>query len=176
MDRPSDAARVLQLTQSRLPTLGTGRLICLDGPTGSGKSSLASLLGAPVVHTDDLIDGWTGLRTIDAQLDGLLRPLAAGQPGSYRRYDWGAGDYAETVVVPPAPLLVLEGVGAGSLVLDDLATVVVWVEAPYEVRKSRALLRDGEAFAPHWHTWETEELDHFVRNRTLERADLVIRT
>lgn len=176
MDRHSDAARVLDLARSRPPTLGTGRLICVDGPAGSGKTTLAAALGAPVIHVDEMIEGWSGLRTVDDKLDGLLRPQASGRAGSYRRFDWVTGEYAETVTVEPVPLLVLEGVGAGSLVVADLATVLVWVEAPYEERRRRGIERDGDAFAPYWDQWEEEELDHFSSNRTLERADLVVRT
>ena len=176
MDRPSDAARVLDLALSRPATLGSGRLICVDGPSGSGKTTLADALGAPVVHMDELIEGWSGLRTVDAQLDGLLRPQASGQPGSYRRYDWIAGEYAGTVSVPPVPLLVLEGVGSGSLVVADLVTVLVWMEAPLDVRMARGLERDGESFAPYWEAWAAEEIRHFAEHRTRERADLLLRT
>lgn len=176
MVSPSDASRVLDLTRTRPPTLGTGRLVCVDGPAGSGKTTLAAALGAPVIHLDELIEGWTGLRTVDAQLDGLLRPHASGEPGSYRRYDWNAGEYAETVVVPPAPLLVLEGVGAGSLVIADLVTTLVWIEADHDVRMARGIERDGDAFTPYWEMWAAEETEVFARNRTRERADLLFRT
>jgi uridine kinase len=173
---PSDASRVLELARSRPPTLGSGRLICVDGPSGSGKTTLADQLGSPVVHLDEMIEGWSGLRTVDARLEGLLRPLAAGEPGAYRRYDWLAGEYAETVAVPPAPLLVLEGVGSGSLVVADLVTVLVWIEADLEVRMARGIERDGEAFAPHWKAWAAEEAEHFARHRTRERADIHLRS
>ena len=176
MARPSDASRVLELAASRPPTLGTGRLICVDGPSGSGKTTLADQLGAPVVHLDEMIEGWSGLRTVDAQLDGLLRPLVSGEPGAYRRYDWYAGAYAETVTVPPVPLLVLEGVGAGSLVVADLATVLVWIDDDLDVRMARGIERDGEAFAPHWEAWAAEEAEHFARHGTRERADVSLRS
>lgn len=148
----------------------------MDGPAGSGKTTLAAQLGAPVIHMDELIEGWSGLRTVDAQLDGLLRPHVDGRHGSYRRYDWVAGAYAETVAVPPAPLLVLEGVGAGSLVVADLVTVLVWIEAPHDVRMARGIERDGDAFAPYWEMWAAEEADHFAGQLTRERADVVLRT
>jgi uridine kinase len=174
-----DAADVLELARSRPPTLGGHRLVCVDGPAGAGKTTLATALAdlageARVVHMDDLFEGWAGLPTVDAQLDTLLRPLADGRPGSYRRYDWLRGAWAETVTVPPGPLLVLEGVGSGSLVVADLATVLVWVDAPYDVRMRRGIERDGDAFAPYWEMWAAEEAEHFARHRTRERADLVI--
>jgi uridine kinase len=172
----SHAAGLLDLVRSRPATLGSGRLICIDGPSGSGKTTLASGLGAPTVHMDELIEGWSGLSAVDAQLDGLLRPHVDDRPGSYRRYDWERGEYAETVVVPPAPLLVLEGVGSGSLVVADLVTVLVWIEAPLDVRMARGIERDGDAFAPYWQAWAVEEADHFARHRTRERADVHLST
>ena len=175
------AQTVLDLARARPATLGGGRLICVDGPSGSGKTTLAAAIvelepDARVVHMDDLFEGWAGLPTVDAQLGGLLRPLAAGQPGRYRRFDWVEDAYAESVVVPPAPLLVLEGVGSGSLTVADLVTVLVWVEAAREVRMRRGIERDGEAFAPYWETWAVGEQEHFARHRTRERADVTLGT
>ena len=74
----------------------------------------------------------------------------------------------------PSPLLVLEGVGSAAPVAAAHATVVVWVEAAYAVRRDRALARDGDDFAPHWDAWAAAEAEHFARHRTRERADLVL--
>ena len=123
---------------------------------------------------DDLYPGWSGLPEVDAQLDDLLRPLAEDRPGSYRRYDWVAGEFAERVVVDPAPLLVLEGVGCGASRFADLVTVLVWVEAPDDLRMERGIARDGDAFAPHWEQWAVDEAEVFARERTRERADVRI--
>jgi len=183
VDRPSErsARAVLDLARARPATLGDGRLICVDGPSGSGKTTLAEEIAAleptaRVVHMDDLFEGWSGLPTVDAQLGGLLRPLASGESGGYRRFDWLQDAYAERVDVPPTPFLVLEGVGAGSLTVADLVTVLVWVEAPRDVRMSRGIARDGEAYAPYWEAWAVGEQAHFSEHRTRERADLVLTT
>lgn len=176
----SQLASVLALVEERPPTLDGGRLVAVDGPAGSGKSTLADAVAegydgvSRVLHMDDLFAGWSGLPRVDEQLDGLLTPLAGGRAGSYRRYDWLAGEYAETVVVPPVPLLVLEGVGSGSSRFSPLQTVLVWVEAPHDLRMRRGLDRDGEAFAPHWEQWAADEAELFARERTRERADLVV--
>lgn len=172
--------RVLDLARSRPPTLAAGRLICIDGPAGAGKTTLAAELSArasaPVVHMDELYDGWDGLPLVDAQLETLLRPLAEGDPGSYRRYDWHLGAFAETVWVPPADLLLIEGVGSGSSTFEDLVTVLVWADAPHDLRKRRGIERDGESFAPYWDAWARAEDEVFARERTRDRADLVIET
>jgi uridine kinase len=174
------AEDVLAHARSRPATLGPGRLVCVDGPAGSGKTTLAAGLGAladaPVLHLDDLYPGWDGLLAVDPVVLGVLRPLSQGHPGSYRRYDWYAGEYQETVPVEPVPLLVLEGVGAGNLAWRDLVTTLVWVEAPREVRQARWLARDGEGAREHWPSWTRDEDRLFREQGTRARADLVVQT
>jgi uridine kinase len=170
-------------------TLGSGRLVSIDGPAGSGKSTLARTLAdayderrrdeggaepARVLHMDDLFEGWSGLATVSDQLDTVLRPLAGGRAGHYRRYDWFEDAWAETVLVPPGPLLVVEGVGSGAARFDDVRTLLVWIEAPYDERMRRGLDRDGDVFAAHWEQWARDEEAVFAREQTRERADLVV--
>ncbi len=168
----------MELAATTAPTLGVGRLVCVDGPAGAGKTTLAEAVGrlasAPVLHTDDLLAGWDGLPRLPETLDGLLAPLAGGGTGRARRYDWHAGRFTGEVTVDAVPLLVLEGVGAGSLPAARRATVLVWVEAPYDLRMRRGLERDGEAFAPHWSAWAAAEDAHFAEQRTRDRADVVV--
>lgn len=175
-----DAARlVLDLADDRAPTLGSGRLICIDGPGGSGKTTLAAMIaelhhGACVVHMDDLYDGWSGLHDVGAQLASILAPLTRGEAGTYRRYDWDAQRYAETVSVPPGPLLVLEGVGSALRSHAHLATVTVWVSVPAELRLRRGLERDGLALRDQWHQWMREEDLIFAREAVEQRADVLV--
>lgn len=169
---------MLELVDDHPPTLGQGRLLCIDGPAGSGKTTLADqvadLTGAPVVHMDNLYAGWGGLPRIRTQLDRLLLPLSHNRPGSYRRWDWYADRWAEVVVVPPAPLLVLEGVGAGARSHADLITVLAWVEAPAELRRTRGLARDGVGLEEQLRAWALAEAEHFARDDTRSRADLLV--
>ena len=177
---PSDVAEVvIGLARKRPPTLGSGRLVCIDGPGGSGKSTLADALvtlepAGRVVHMDDLYDGWSGLRHVTDQLGELLRPLSRDEPGSYRRYDWHAKAFAETVTVQPAPLLVLEGVASAAAAYVELATVVVWVEVPPDLRLQRGLERDGEELRGRWLQWMAEEDRLFAAEATTGRADVVV--
>ena len=156
-------------------TLGSGRLVCVDGPAGSGKTTLATALadrldGAPVVHMDDLYPGWDGLGRVDPMVLGLLGPLSDGRPGSYRRYDWARGEYAEAHVVAPGPWLVLEGVGSGGSAWSLLTTLLVWVEVPTDERLARGLRRDGEQMRERWVQWMADEQALFDRDRIRERA------
>ena len=80
------------------------RLVAVDGRGAAGKSTFAARLaaalgGAPVVHTDDFASPdkapwWPRLE------EQVLRPLAAGCPGRYQRYDWQRRELAEWHDVP----------------------------------------------------------------------------
>jgi uridine kinase len=172
------ADRVLELARSRPATLGAGRLVCVDGPAGSGKTTLAAALaartGAVVVHTDDLMEGWRGLGAVARELGGLLGQLAEGRPGSYRRYDWHQGRYDGTVEVSPARWLVVEGVGSGGTAIAAYVTVLAWVEVGDELRLARGIERDGAAMEPHWRQFMLDERALFARDRTRERADVLV--
>ena len=153
------------------------RVIAIDGPSGSGKSTLARLIAAdaPVVHLDDLYDGWEGLEAgVDHLVDGVLRPLARGEDGSAPRYDWTQGRYDGVVDVPAAPLIVVEGVGSGSRACAPYLTLLVWVEAEHGI--ARAVERDGEELRPRLLAWRDLETRHHRANDTRRRADLVVTT
>lgn len=173
--------RVLRSLARSRPGPGRVRVVGIDGRSGSGKTdlavALAARLPATVVHLDDLYVGWHGLAdALPAVCADLLVPLAAGRPGRYRRYDWVAGRPAELVTVPPADLVVIEGVGA--LAVDCVAEYAlrVWLDAPPETRRRRALARDGDTFAPHWQEWADQEDQVFAQHPARAAADLVLDT
>lgn len=176
---PSEA--VLRLALERPPTPGGGRLICVDGPAGSGKTTLAAGIAAldprvSVVHTDQLLDGWGGLPGLAPLLGALLEPLAQGEDSSYLDYDWQAGRYGERVPVPWTPVLVVEGVGSGARLLAPYRTLLVWVSAPDDERLRRVVERDGAAVEPHLQQWVVDEARHFAEEGTSTAADLRIGT
>ncbi|GAA3831037.1 4-amino-4-deoxy-L-arabinose transferase [Nocardioides panacisoli] len=178
-DPEQAAVAVVAHAESRPPTLGTGRLVCVDGLAGAGKTTLAAAIGrvcpgTVVLATDEMLEGWGGLPGLGASIEALLRPLAAGRPGRWRRWDWYADRWAEWREVSPAPLLVLEGVGSGASSYADLVTTVVWVEAPAADRRDRWLDREGDA--RHFASWAADEAALHERERARDRADLVLRT
>jgi uridine kinase len=179
MASPPEVARVVvELASSRPPTAGACRVICIDGPAGSGKTTLAAgisaLTGAQVVHMDDLMDGWGGLVSTGPQLSSVLDPLAAGRPGSYRKYDWHLGRFDRVVDVPVADWLVVEGVGSGNPAVAHLATLLVWVEAGADLRLARGLERDGAGMEPQWRQFMLDEADLFATHATRDRADVLV--
>ena len=172
------AGLVLALASSRAPTLGTGRLVCVDGPAGSGKTTLglalAEATGAQLIRGDDLMEGWRGLSSVGRQLETMCAALADGRPGSYEHFDWEHHRFDHTVDVPPAPWLVVEGVGSGAAAIAPYTTVLVWVEVDDELRLARGLARDGEEVREHWLTFMADERALFAAERTRDRADVLV--
>ena len=89
--RPLTVAELAARIRSGEPRLGRTRLVCIDGPAGSGKTTLAGRLAdalgpdAAVVHLEDLYAGWTLTGAVARLCAGVLRPIAAGRPGSHAR-------------------------------------------------------------------------------------------
>jgi uridine kinase len=171
------AARV----RAAVPRLGRTRLVCIDGPAGSGKTTLADRLvtalgsGAAVVHMDDLYAGWTLTGAFERLVAGVLTPLGDGRPGAYHRYDWAAERFEDAPTAVPVPeVLVVEGCGSCPRAADAWAVLRVWVEAPQPVRLARGLARDGAALEPQWLRWQETEAAEFAAEDTRARSDVVV--
>lgn len=180
-DSTAPALTALALVEQRPPTLGAGRLLCIDGRAGSGKTTLAAQVAAlrpraVVLATDEMLHGWRGLPGLGASLEQLVRPLSRGVPGTWLRWDWVAGAWAGRRRVDPVDLLVLEGVGSAAEEIEQWITARIWVEAPEDLRHERWLDRDGPESERYWAAWATDESSHHQRHRTRDRADLVIDT
>ena len=172
-----DLAALAARLRALEPSCGPVRIVAVDGPSAAGKSTFASGLaaalgGAPVVRSDDFPVPWDGdpLAWWPPLTAQVLDPLRDGRTGRFRRYDWHRGAYAEELHVPPAPVVILEGVGAARE--EAPAAFRVWVEASYDVRRRRAAERGDDPGS--WERWATTEAKHFAADRTRDRIDLVI--
>ncbi len=181
------AASIVDRVRATPARLGRTRLVAVDGPAGSGKTTLAASLDSEgqargldiaVVHLDDMYAGWaTDFDELSTRvLSQLLTPLLHGTTASWQRYDWDAGRFDGWEPVAPPDVLVLDGCGSGALALAAYTSLLVWVEAPPEVRIERGVARDGEQVLPHWLAWMDHEREHFATNGTRERADVRLPT
>lgn len=160
--------------------LGSAKLVCIDGPSGSGKTTVAQQLAriapATILHTDEYCPGWDGLPRVPEILLDLLGALAEGRTGQVREWDWLRERPGQMLTVEPAPLIVVEGVGAGALPIAPWITTLVYLDADPQRRQVRAFERDGDYFRDQWAPWAAAERDYFAAHRIRERADLTFRT
>lgn len=165
---------------------GRGRpfVLALDGRSGSGKTVLAGRLAvelarrrveATVVHLDHMYPGWSGLAAALPRLcSDVLVPVHEGRTARFTSWDWYADGPGPEREVPATEVVLVEGVGSGATDCPDLVDLVVWLEVEDSERQRRALLRDGETFAPHWDEWAAQEQAVFAERGGAAQADVVL--
>jgi hypothetical protein len=172
-------------TGAELPAAGRATVELAGAGPPNAESSGAEPTGAelptvdrrpPVLHTDDLLDGWDDQFTFWPRLErSVLAPLRAGLPGSYHRYSWVRRSFLpRPVPVPAAAVVIIEGVSAARAVIRPELSLAVFVTAPEELRLARAVARDGPAILPELRRWHAGERLHFAADDTVAHADLVV--
>lgn len=157
------------------------RTVLIDGRSGSGKTTLTDLLvrswpDAAVLRLEDVYPGWDGLaRGSDHLLDAVLERRAAGAAAAYRSWNWATGAPGGEHLVDPDRPLVVDGVGSLTAASRALVDAAVWVEAPDELRRERALARDGDVYRPHWERWATQEDAFIAEHQPARHADWTAR-
>jgi hypothetical protein len=151
------------LVRSRPAGPGGCRLVTIDGRSGSGKSTLAERLGgelgAPVLSMEELYPGWSGLAAaVPLARDWIAAPLWRGDPARWWPWDWARGDRRPAQVQPVAPIVILEGCGAGSAPLRPFTSTAIWLECTQADRDRRLRSRsDWPSYAPHAPAWRAQE-------------------
>ncbi len=155
-------------------------MVGVDGMSGAGKTTFAHRLAAELsvrcIGTDELVPGWDGLAaSLDLLVDGVLAPLARGEPARWRRFDWIEHRPAEWVELPATPVVVVEGCCVGVPPVAAYLSLLIWIETPDAERRRRLEEReDWDAYAPFFDTWTSQESAIQAGARTQERADLVV--
>ncbi|WSQ15423.1 hypothetical protein OG604_08215 [Streptomyces sp. NBC_01231] len=162
------------------PSCGPVRLIGIDGHAGSGKSTFAGQLSralddAPVLRLDDIschdeLFDWTG--RLRAQ---VIEPLSRGGTAHYTPYDWHARRFGPPRALAPAPVVLVEGVGAGRRALRPRLAHLLWMELARDEAWARGRARDGEEQREFWDGWVRAEQQHFTEDPSRPFADLLVR-
>ncbi|MFE7775970.1 uridine kinase [Streptomyces sp. NPDC057445] len=177
---PLDPDRAAAGLRALPPSCGPVRLIAIDGHAGSGKSTFAGRLaealgGAPVLHLDDLathdeLFGWTG-----RLLEQVIGPLSRGQSSSYDPYDWNLRRFGPPRPLAPAPVVLVEGVGAGRRALRPHLARLLWMDRGPQESWARGRRRDGPALSEFWDEWTAAETRHFADDPSRPYADTLVR-
>ena len=161
-------------------------VIAIDGPAGAGKTTLAHeiflalspKMSVNVIHMDDLYDGWENALTDD--LTQFLQYLSAQhqsqQSANLSRYNWAKSSFDPPEVIPPADLLILEGVGSGDKSLQDQFAALIWIDIDPEIGVQRVIHRDGPGVRSQMQKWLGIQQQYFSQHSTREKADFILTT
>lgn len=162
------------------PSLGPVRLVGVDGHAGSGKTTFTARLadalgGAPVLHLDDLATHEELFTWTDRLLRQVAEPLGRGGSARYLPYDWTARAFGPARTLPPEPVVLVEGVGAGRRELRPLLARLLWMDVPREEAWARGRARDGAEQRDFWRGWTAAERRHFAEDPSRPFADQLVR-
>ncbi|MFI6936000.1 uridine kinase [Streptomyces sp. NPDC050287] len=162
------------------PSCGPVRLIGIDGHAGSGKSTFAgqlahALAGAPVLRLDDIASHAELFAWTDRLRTQVIAPLSRGETAHYAPYDWNARRFGPPHPLPAAPVVLVEGVGAGRRALRPYLAQLLWMDMPREEAWARGRARDGKEQREFWAGWVRAEQQHFSEDPSRPFADLLVR-
>ncbi|MFJ6699772.1 uridine kinase [Streptomyces sp. NPDC091272] len=163
------------------PSCGPVRLIAVDGHAGSGKSTFAGHLadalgGAPVLHLDDLASHEELFAWTDRLCTQVTGPLSRGERARYAPYDWTLRRFGpQRYELPPAPVVLVEGVGAGRRALRPVLAHLLWMDLDADRSWRRGRERDGTEQSAFWDGWTRAETEHFSADPSRPFADTLVR-
>ncbi|WP_246459029.1 uridine kinase family protein [Streptomyces himalayensis] len=180
MTMRSPLPRLARTLRALPPSCGPVRVVGVDGHAGSGKSTFAARLsealgGAPVLRLDDIATHEELFSWTERLGEQVIEPLSRGETARYLPYDWHARRFGAARALEPAPVVLVEGVGAGRRALRPRLALLLWMEHPADESWDRGRRRDGPEQSEFWEGWVAAEREHFAEDPSRPFADLLVR-
>jgi uridine kinase len=157
-------------------------LLAIDGPAGSGKTTLAAKLEGEyqlsstvhVIHMDDLYNGWEHALSeeLSLKLSEIVQAHQSGKNFNIKRFNWITMEFGETELIKATKVLILEGVGAAQKIVRDAGAKTFWIETSPEIGLQRVLDRDGHHLRDLMLHWQSYQDAHFKVDKTAENCDV----
>ncbi|MBS6275013.1 MAG: (d)CMP kinase [Actinomycetaceae bacterium] len=93
-------------------------------------------------------------------------------PVTTSRWDWQKNSWRKAEKLYPAPLTFLTGCASAALPVD----LIIWIEAPEDIRRARTARRDSYNWSSYWDIWAEQEAEIATRFHSRENADFILST
>ena len=164
--------------------VGGSVFIAIDGLGASGKSTLASLIAAPleagIIRLDDLSDAQS-FSWMPRLKTEILAPISNGATRlQYQPTAWWGQKPPPPIEQPITPMMIIEGVGAHHPSLRRFWSVAIFIDAPPALCLQRGVSRDLASGRPkneierQWRKWQADELTYMKAHEPAANADLVV--
>ena len=182
-----DLANVILAINNSSALCGNSRIVSIDGPAGSGKTTLAneiviefakSRVEVSVIHLDEIYEGWeTALDSILFERINawILTPIKNGLGPRHLKFDWYSNKYESWSELPVTPIVIIEGVGSGHTSLREQVSQAIWVEADEHLLLDRVVERDGVAVRDEMLIWKERERAYFDLHEVKKAAQIHLR-
>nr|WP_257906995.1 hypothetical protein [Janibacter limosus] len=88
--------------------------------------------------------------------------------------DWLADRPGPLLPITVGHRLVVEGCGSSVGEASPLEGTRVWLDGPADLRRRRAIDRDGPLFEEYWEMWAQQEATLFAADHTRDRAHIIL--
>jgi uridine kinase len=167
-----------QLLPKLVAKCGECIVIIIDGPAGSGKTTLAKELSSALdscytIHMDDLYEGWDSTLTpnLTKKLQRILEYVKMESRIQFVPFDWLESNFSSQVELPTPKYLIIEGVGSGQSAIRDFISLSLWIEVLPDIGLERVIKRDGPAVAQFMPAFIVAQNAHFEKEATKKSAD-----
>ena len=181
-----DLSKIQVAIEASSALCGDTKIVTIDGPAGSGKTTLATELSIAladssgamsVIHLDELYEGWDG--ALDAKLferisAWILTPISNGLNPKHLKYDWYQDKFTTWSEVPLTSVVIIEGVGSGHASMRQSVSQAIWVEADEDLLLDRVIQRDGESIRDEMLIWKVREQTYFDSNEVKSAAHIQV--
>jgi uridine kinase len=182
MSQVCNLSDLVQNVNSSSKKCGQTKIVVIDGPAGSGKTTLAKSLSGllencPIIHMDEIYEGWENAlspKTSQDLVEWIINPLLEDKSIEYLKYDWHLEQRIEKVVINNSKVMIIEGVGASVSEISKHACLKLWIEVNEETGINRVLTRDGLQIQEQMKKWQSQESKFFIENNSKENSDIWI--
>lgn len=182
MSQVCNLSDLVQNVNSSSKKCGQTKIVVIDGPAGSGKTTLAKSLSGllencPIIHMDEIYEGWENAlspKTSQDLVEWIINPLLEDKSIEYLKYDWHLEQRIEKVVINNFKVMIIEGVGASVSEISKHACLKLWIEVNEETGINRVLTRDGLQIQEQMKKWQSQESKFFIENNSKENSDIWI--
>ena len=171
-----------------LHALQEHRVISIDGPCASGKTTIGKLLSSflecPCIHMDDYF-----LQAYQRTAQRLEEPGGnidyerfhqeineawnQNQPIHMRSYDCSSQRLRKEVILEESPILIIEGSYAHHPYLDDMQAFKIFMDIEPSIQKERLQKRSPDKFLDFIEKWIPMEEKYFHAFSIKEKSDYV---
>ncbi len=161
------------------------KIIAIDGPSCSGKTTFSNYLSKNVVHIDDfylplnlrtkeIMDTLGGNINFDRLIKEIIIPYKENNEIIYRPYDCHKYKYLEPIKLDNNENLIIEGAYSHHPILSKYIDYKIFIDIDSITQRKRILIRNKDNANDFFNIWIKREEDYFKQLNIKESSDLVM--